>query len=452
MIQDMLPTYTLANGLRRVLPYYFNHRTPFKQRWLGKTVVEVLVSELGQSAELVERGVSAGTIFLSENNGRAGGPMIIRGKEVMNRHLVPHDVIHNAQHVHEPAVPWQPNKDSESVVSSSYDGEKQTISYMKNGLPILYQNNDMVVVSKPAGVPTHPSGIYRYNTLLEILSHELGVPVWPCHRLDKSTLGIVVFAKTKLFCKDMMKVFATHTNLEKVYIARVKGKFTGSCIYRSPLVSINSSGSGYVNVPEQVPVSTTHFEGLTYISKTDESIVVCKPVTGKMHQIRIHLSLLGHPISNDQYYNGTDNLNHRKHAVEREIYNQIFEKFPQFGRSTPTERFEGPSLISVADFVNSERKLQIAAIASSRRTNDQGLITGKCPDCLAPLYSENPDLGIYLHALSLTYSFPQIIDSDIKRLQVINEAVLQTKINLFGFFNEYPKWCVLQISRLSTTD
>lgn len=431
MIQDMSPTYTISNGLRRVLPYYFYHKTPFKPRWKGKTVVEVLVSELGQSVELVERGVRAGTVYLSENNGRAGGPSVIKGSDVFTRRLTAHDVIHNAQHVHEPSIPWQPNKNMRTSPVSTYNGQAQSASNSQNALTVLYQNSDMVVVAKPAGVPTHPSGIYRYNTLLEIVTNELGVPVWPCHRLDKLTLGIVVFAKTKQFCKDMMGIFASHKSLEKVYLARVKGNFPDYRVFLCPLVSINSSGSGYLNVPEQIAVSTTHFQKSAYLPETDESIVLCRPLTGKMHQIRIHLSLLGHPISNDRYYNGEDEVNRKKQAVEREIYDQIFEKYPQFSpKLSLVESSEKPALVSVSDFVTRDIRAKISEVAGCRKSKDHGLITGKCQECLAPLYAENPDVGIYLHAFKLTY----------KRLQIEYEN-LHTRVHSFEMKAELPFWC-----------
>lgn len=422
-----MPSYTVSNGLRRVTPYYHDHRTPFKQRWAGRTVGEVLTSELGQNHDVVSQGIALHDIYVTKNNGKAGGPIPIKGTELLTRQLMAHDIIHNLQHVHEPSVIWTPNRTMIPTVNY-FDGRSQSLYMMKCGVLILFDNKDIIVACKPSGVPTHPGGIYRYNTLLEIVANELGYPVWPCHRLDKSTLGIIVLAKTKLFCKAMMAVFRVHTQLEKQYLARVKGSFVhDKCSYRCPLISVNSSG-GYLNVPKEVPTnSTTKFQRLAYLPESDESIVLCKPVTGRMHQIRIHLALLGHPISNDEYYNGRDGINSAKNQIEKMIYKNIFEKYPQFavtGLDAPI-----PELITVSEFVTPEINTLLENLAKRRTDRDQRLITGKCVECMLPLYTENAHPGIYLHAFRLVHNWLQI---DSEGLQTVPH---------FSFSTDFPSWC-----------
>lgn len=430
------PIYKVTDNIRRVVPYFYSHSTPFKLRWANKTAPEVLESELGQTKSVIQNGIDQNLTYVTKNNGKAGGPVTIQGPEVWNRKLVPHDIIHNLQHVHEPAVLWKiPARFGNSQNTFGTDSQ---LSYMMDcGIPILYNSNDFIVACKPAGVPTHPSGTFRYNTLLEIVAHELGQPVWPCHRLDKATLGVIVLAKNKAFSRAMMSVFSLHDFLEKTYLARVRGNFKyDSCTYRCPLLSVNSSNSGYLNVSERVATnSTTHFEKVEYLPELNESLVLCRPVTGKMHQIRIHLTLLGHPISNDLYYNEEDEVNRAKTAIEREIYKHLYEMYPQF--SSPltniTENLDTPESILVSDLLTPELIMKIEELGQKRKKKDEKLITDECETCGGPIYQEKIDQGIYLHAFQLTYKWLQIDKPDILQ---INASSLPS----FSFRTDFPPW------------
>lgn len=430
------PIYKTTNNIRRVVPYFYNHNTPFKLRWANKTAPEVLETELGQTKAVIQNGIDQKSIYVTKNNGKAGGPVAIKGLEVWNRSLVPHDMIHNLQHVHEPAISWkipvQPG-----IMPSTFANVTQLPYIMDCGVPILYNSNDFIVACKPAGVSTHPSGIFRYNTLLEIVAHELGQPVWPCHRLDKATLGVIVMAKTKAFSKAMMSVFSLHENLEKSYLARVQGLFKyDSCSYRCPLISVNSSNSGYLNVSEHVPTaSITYMEKIGYLPELNESLVLCRPLTGKMHQIRIHLTLLGHPISNDMYYNEEDEVNRAKTAIERKIYQRLFEKYPQFEAPSidSTEDSKTPDSIAVTDLLTPEIIMEIEQLGQKRRKKDEKSIANECETCGGPIYEEKIDQGIYLHAFQLNY----------KWLQIEKFEILQTStssIPPFSFRTDFPPW------------
>lgn len=402
-----MPVYTVTNGIRRVAPYYHLHKPPVKQRWCGRTAPEVLVSELGQNAQAVARGVDAHDVYLTRNNGRSGGPVPLKGPVLYSTPLAPHDAIHNRQHVHEPAITWEPETTVADWPTSTLGGAGQRPRVMACNIAVLYETADIIVACKPAGVPTHPSGTYRYNTLLEIVAHTLGATVWPCHRLDKATLGVVVLAKTKRFCAAMMDVFRLRTLLRKTYLARVMGRFLhGDCVFQCPLISANSSGAGYLNVPAHVSTeSCTQFRCVAYLDNSNESIIECRPMSGKMHQIRIHLALLGHPITNDAYYNGTDALSRAKNDIERMLYAGVFSDFPGFARPRRIgEDVESyPLLILLLTYVTEEIQTKLKALAFCRKTRDLGLVTGRCGECLLPLYAETSDHGIYLHALSLEW-------------------------------------------------
>lgn len=433
------PIYTTANNIRRVLPYFYSHSTPFKLRWARKTAPEVLETELGQTKLVIKNGIDNNSTYVTKNNGKSGGAIPIKGSDVWTWKLVPHDIIHNLQHVHEPAILWKFPTHS-GKIQNIFGNDTQMSSTMECGIPILYNTDDFIVVCKPAGVPTHPSGIFRYNTLLEIVAHELGQPVWPCHRLDKATLGVIVMAKTKAFSKAMMSLFALHKCLEKSYLARVKGNFKyGSCSFRCPLISVNSSNSGYLNGSERVATnSTTRFQQLGYLPDLDESLVLCRPMTGKMHQIRIHLTLLGHPISNDVYYNEEDEVNRAKTAIERKIYQQLFEKYPQLSIPSTEDvedvEMEVPDSILVSDLLSMEIIKEIEDLGQKRKKKDERLIIDECETCGGPIFQEKLDQGIYLHAFKLSYNWLQIGNSSDLHINA-------SSIPNFSFKTDFPPWC-----------
>lgn len=427
--------YILEHGLRRVRPYYFEYKTAFKQRWANMTAKSVLCKELGQLESVLEASIDRRHVYVTKNNGKAGGPVAIEFDEMRSHKLKPHDIIYNVQHMHEPSVVW----DLKAIGGfGKYNGSMQHSRSLESGVGILYENDEVVAVSKPGGIPTHPGGIYRLNTMTEILKHELGIEVWPCHRLDKATLGVLMMAKTKASCKKLTGVFQEKGLLtSKQYVARVKGNFKSSALkYVCPVFTVNSASKGYINVPNSSEVSatsTTLFEKLGYLPETDESIVMCQPISGKMHQIRVHLRNLGFPISNDPLYSPATEVNQWKNEIELEIYARVFEKWPQLGiQHEDTERLERletsevsalPVTIDVALLVLEEIRSRITDLANARKQTETEESPTFCDECGRQAYSDNPDLGIYLHAFKLEHH-----DGD----------------NLFEFQTDYPAWCQLQ--------
>ncbi|GEQ71076.1 hypothetical protein JCM33374_g4757 [Metschnikowia sp. JCM 33374] len=468
------PAFSIKNGVRSVSPYYHEYRTPFKARWQGQSAPAILSKELGQTEAAIKCGIDSGRIYVTANNGRSGGPVVISGSDVYTHGLQGHDIIHNLQHCHEPNIRICSDESKASVLGTSAQGpgpvvlsslsnvingfsqirstnetvlskhtaeynntgEEQRCSRSSSGIDLLYEDETLVVVNKPGGIPSHPGGIYRHNTMSEILGHDLRGPVWPCHRLDKSTSGVMVFAKSRATSTEYMKLFSAKTHVEKWYVARVKGRFPYKAIsYTCPVFSVNTAGNAYINVSNQAQVptnSTTDFYNLYHCPDNLHSIVLCRPITGRMHQIRVHLRNLGFPIGNDQLYNGEHQLNRKKNDVELQIYHEIWKSFPGYGvpgpdssagsgPSTSTNataapqpggpsqvhytQQEYPSTICIQEFLTENIKSQMNTLSLSRVEKDSRAISGTCGECSRPLYAENidPDSGIWLHALALRW-------------------------------------------------
>jgi 23S rRNA-/tRNA-specific pseudouridylate synthase len=358
-----------------------------------------------------------------------------------------HELTHTV-HRHEPAVAvcdlLLDNEDDTTIVME--DREKQLIR-------IVHESDSVIVVDKPSTLPIHPCGGYNYNSLIHILTSErpdLKEKVFTVHRLDRLTSGLTIFAKSTEVAKSMGKCIMDRDHCQKVYLARVKGKFplhvppelrTKSCSPDQPnnvppfvhgekrmnsatstmnndskqhassegensrsnfglgfwvtdasgtvhenatLTSVFESGSSietllsdlekettnnqpdtssslpgddgisstptcketdspneekeeassgvywfHLACPTRIAVkktgiceagsfsnldpslyrktvkpAQTSFAVVGYDAKTDSTVVLCKPVTGRTHQIRLHLEYMGHPIANDPNYSG----------------------------------------------------------------------------------------------------------------------------------------------------
>lgn len=483
------PVFLIKLGVRSVSPYYFEYKTPFKERWRGKLAPQILLSELGQTEAAVNSAIDSGRIYITANNGKAGGPVFINGPSVHTHLLQGHDIIHNLQHCHEPnirvydgnrvvndckkqldltgstqcePVPKSSSSRIENLPIASVISDilcnyskirtqdevdlltdATDLSEQKRStIPILFEDKNLVVISKPGGVPTHPGGIYRYNTVSEILAYDLQGPVWPCHRLDKSTLGVMVFAKSKKANSEYMKLFLAKDQVEKWYVARVTGLFPyTACRYQCPVFSVNSSGNGYINVSNQTQIptnSTTDFFRVHYSKEHDFSLVLCRPITGRMHQIRIHLRNLGYAISNDNLYNCKDEMSRAKNNVELQLYTELWNRYPDFASPKLLGPEEGPvsgsaisTTISVVDFLNSKILQDINQLSTLRSEKDLNAVSGTCEECSRPLYAPNmdPDSGIWLHALALRWLQPE------------NIAPSSPTQGLFFVAAPCPSWC-----------
>ncbi|ORX79030.1 pseudouridine synthase [Basidiobolus meristosporus CBS 931.73] len=186
----------------------------------------------------------------------------------------PHDILAHTLHRHEPPV---------------------TSDHIK----IIYEDENMLVVDKPASIPVHPTGRYQHNSILNILKHDHGYQsLFPANRLDRLTSGILIFARTKESAQLIEKAMRAR-EIQKQYVCRVLGEFPREVVCDERLLTV-SHRLGLNVVSPQGKESTTVFERLFFDGET--SIVRCKPVTGRTHQIRVHLQYLGHPIANDPLY------------------------------------------------------------------------------------------------------------------------------------------------------
>lgn len=172
---------------------------------------------------------------------------------------------------------------------------------------IIHEDQYIIAVNKTGDLPVHPSGIYYENTLLTLLEKEYNTKLFLIHRLDRETSGTIIVGKSSEAAREFQKSLK---NAQKTYNAIVFGDFPDHSENSLPLgpaydlskeLDINQfvkkKRAAYKNAPEK---AYTRFEKLKEMN--NYTLVKALPSTGRLHQIRVHLSSLGFPIVGDKLY------------------------------------------------------------------------------------------------------------------------------------------------------
>ncbi|TWI74308.1 tRNA pseudouridine32 synthase / 23S rRNA pseudouridine746 synthase [Desulfobotulus alkaliphilus] len=165
-------------------------------------------------------------------------------------------------------------------------------------VPILFENEELLALEKPEGIAVIPERHKESACLLHIMEEKLGKRLFVVHRLDKEVSGILLFAKTAQMHRHLNLEFEQR-RIQKTYMALVHGcpkEKTGNIH-----ASIRAFGSGRMGIdPEKGKGSHTRWEVIR--GGKDQSLLAAFPVTGRRHQIRVHLYHIGHPIVGDLRY------------------------------------------------------------------------------------------------------------------------------------------------------
>lgn len=173
-----------------------------------------------------------------------------------------------------------------------------------SSIKIIFEDKYMVVVNKPNNFIIHESHYsrnIRETTLLQFLEQQLGYPVYPAHRLDRKTSGIIILLKDKQYVSQFQALFTDKT-IQKTYYAIARGfspangtidspvKNDDTGIYKDALTNYETVNT----VTLEIPVHP--YENSRY------SLIKLMPETGRMHQLRKHLNKISHPIVGDYKY------------------------------------------------------------------------------------------------------------------------------------------------------
>jgi RluA family pseudouridine synthase len=180
----------------------------------------------------------------------------------------------------------------------AWDGSGIIEPTVDRSVSILYEDEWFIAVNKPGNLPVHPSGRYFNNTLVAILADRYGRKVYPVHRIDRETSGVLLLAFDS---KSAGQLSASKGSNE--YLALVHGDFPDEeLVVDLPLgqdigSAVRKKRKAWPGGTEQ---ATTRFRKV--LTAGDISLVRCFPETGRLHQIRAHLLSLGYPIIGDKLY------------------------------------------------------------------------------------------------------------------------------------------------------
>ena len=168
-------------------------------------------------------------------------------------------------------------------------------------ISILFEDDDLVVIDKPAGLLSVPGRLAEHHDSAYYRVLDIYPNAKITHRLDMATSGILMFAKHRDAEVAVSKMFQART-VKKNYVALVQGKIAAQGSVDVPLIT------DWENRPRQIvhfelgKPSQTLFDAVEYDEQSDVSRVLLTPITGRSHQLRVHMQYIGHPITGDKLY------------------------------------------------------------------------------------------------------------------------------------------------------
>ncbi|MBU3012372.1 pseudouridine synthase [Polaribacter vadi] len=172
-------------------------------------------------------------------------------------------------------------------------------------LEIIFEDDYLLCVSKPNNVLVHHAyhsrNVADEDSLLQIIKNEIGLKVYPIHRLDRKTSGIILLAKEKEYVSKFQELF-TNSEIQKTYFGIVRGfspdvktidspvKGRDANVHKDALTELKT----LANITLDIPVKP--YDSSRY------SLVQLSPKTGRMHQLRVHMNKISHPLIGDAKY------------------------------------------------------------------------------------------------------------------------------------------------------
>jgi RluA family pseudouridine synthase len=165
--------------------------------------------------------------------------------------------------------------------------------------PVLLERPGFVAIDKPAGVAVIPGRDGDRDCVRTRLETQLGRPVWVVHRLDRDTSGVLLFALDAATHRTLSICFE-RGEIHKRYLALVEGRFAAARFLDQPLTEARKSRMRIARDSEPGKPAQTLIRPRTVFERA--TLVEAEPLTGRTHQIRVHLQAAGHPLLFDHQY------------------------------------------------------------------------------------------------------------------------------------------------------
>ena len=227
------------------------------------------------------------------------------------------------------------------TINFDYEEDNSNIVPTEMDLNIIFEDDWLLVVNKPAGIAIHPSVLHYSDSLcngIRFYFDKIGLKkkIRPVNRLDLNTSGLVVFAKCE-YIQECLINQMKNNQFKKEYLAVCNGIF--------------DKKSGTINLPiarkensiiercisENGQTAITHFEVLKEFN--NYSLVKCSLETGRTHQIRVHMSAIGHPLLGDSLYGSISDLINRQalHCFNLQFIHPVYNNDLNFWGDLPND-------------------------------------------------------------------------------------------------------------------
>lgn len=227
--------------------------------------------------------------------------------------------------------------DGQKILEPHYEVDEKTQIHLRDkqkfldfDIEILYEDRDLIVINKPEGVLSVATAFQSEETVHGVLKKEFR-RVFPVHRLDRETSGVMVMALSEEAREGLKEQFHTHS-IHREYRAIVRGKLEGSGTWKCRLLE---DGNYFVRPHPKGNLAITHYTVLNSRGKTTAIQFILE--TGKKNQIRAQSLAAGYPILGDQKYGDTSSGRLHLHAYGLDFIHPITSKKMSFKSPVPFE-------------------------------------------------------------------------------------------------------------------
>jgi 23S rRNA pseudouridine1911/1915/1917 synthase len=241
----------------------------------------------------------------------------------------------------------------EVIVYSDMSPDETDVVPENIPLNIAYEDSDLMLINKPAGMVVHPGSGNYSGTLLNGVAYYLQqkdpsisedtLPRFGLvHRIDKNTSGLLVLAKTDVAMRNLAKQFFDHT-IERKYVALVWGDVEKE---EGTVIAHVGRNQRFRKLFEAYPDGDYGKEAITHYKVKERfgyvTLIECQLETGRTHQIRVHMKYLGHPLFNDDFYGGDKIVKGTVYAKYKQFVDNCFAICPRHALHAKTLGFAHP--------------------------------------------------------------------------------------------------------------